>query len=170
MVFFVLESDRILQHHLQRHGAQVVVYRNAYPYFVNKLYQDSLVITNDGRNWHPATLRFFLYEAWLIAHDGQYRRILHSDVRDVVFQRDPFSEPWSAGIHAFLENPRLTIGNEPYNAAWIEACFGRSVLEKCADKPIACCGVILAEREDWRAFSRVYNDMRAPRKIRKGLD
>lgn len=157
VVFFVLESDRELRQRLERSGVTVVAYRNDYPYFVESQYHNYLTAPNDGRTWHPATLRFFLYEAWILAHRSQYQRILHADVRDVIFQRNPFEEPWPSGIHAFLENRRLTVGTEPSNATWIKFCFGELALQRVASKPIACSGVILGESDDWIAFLAIFN-------------
>jgi hypothetical protein len=157
VVFFILESDRELRQRLERSGITVVAYRNDYPYFVESQYLSLLTLPNDGRALYPGALRFFLYEAWIHAHRSQYQRILHSDVRDVIFQRDPFEEPWPAGIHAFLENRRLTIGTEPSNATWIKFCFGELALQRVAGKPIACAGVILGESAAWIAFLAIFN-------------
>jgi hypothetical protein len=157
VVFFVLESDRELRQRLERSGVTVVAYRNDYPYFVESQYHNYLTLANDGRAWPPASLRFFLYEAWLLAQGRLYERVLHTDVRDVIFQRDPFQVTWPSGMHAFLENRRLTIGNEPSNTIWIKACFGELALQQVASKPIACSGVILGQSAAWLAFLDVFN-------------
>ena len=159
IAWFVLESDHQLRQQLEHHGVIVVPYENQYPYFVDHSHYVDLPIEDDGRNWHPATLRFFLYEAWLNRHGSHYKRVLHADTRDVIFQCNPFSEPWPTGVHIFQEHPRLCIGNEPSNRAWIQACFGNDVLQQIASKPIACSGVILGSNPQWQRFLKDYNSI-----------
>lgn len=159
VAWFVLDSDHQLRQQLEHHGVIVVPYENQYPYFVDHSHFDDLPIEDDGRQWQPVALRYFLYEAWLNRHGSKYKRVLHADTRDVIFQSNPFSEPWPSGVHIFQEHPRLCIGNEPSNRAWIQACFGEDMLQEIAPNTIACAGVILGTNPDWQRFLKQYNSI-----------
>jgi hypothetical protein len=160
VVFFILESDKILRQRLERSGIVVVVYRNDYPFFVDRTYHNLLALPSDRRSWPPVSLRFLLYEVWLIAHGIDYDWILHSDVRDVIFQRDPFEDSCKKnGMHIFLESQHVTFGTERSNAVWVEACFGKSALLCISSRRIACAGVMLGSSLAWLMFLRAFNSI-----------
>jgi hypothetical protein len=60
--------------------------------------------------------RFHLYRRFLEERRGQFDLVLHTDVRDVMFQDDPFQriEPHGGGVF-FLESNHLLIGTSPTN-------------------------------------------------------
>ena len=60
--------------------------------------------------------RFHLYRRFLEARRGSFDLVLHTDVRDVMFQDDPFQriEPHGGGVF-FLESNHLLIGTSPTN-------------------------------------------------------
>lgn len=64
--------------------------------------------------------RFHLYRRFLEERLEQYRLVLHTDVRDVMFQDDPFSriEAHGGGVF-FLESNHLLIGTSPTNRGWL---------------------------------------------------
>ncbi len=89
--------------------------------------------------------RYELYQAWLAEHpevDG----VLMSDVRDVIFQDDPFAQPLIAPLMLPLEDPLLTLGSETNNAEWLRALYGRERWAELSDAPIACSGTVLGTR------------------------
>jgi hypothetical protein len=64
--------------------------------------------------------RFSLYRKFLETQRDRYELILHTDVRDVVFQEDPFAriEAYGGGVF-FLESDHLLIGNSYTNTVWM---------------------------------------------------
>lgn len=84
--------------------------------------------------------RYFLYREYLKKARTSLGAILLTDVRDVVFQRDPFDYPWSAGLNCTLEDRRMTLGACPHNAHWIRGHLGDEALALVSDKPISCSG------------------------------
>lgn len=91
-------------------------------------------------------LRYFLYRDYLRATARSCSRILLSDVRDVVFQRDPFDFPWPDGLNAVLEDRRATVGSCPFNSRWVREHLGADALAAMADKPVSCSGTTVGDR------------------------
>jgi hypothetical protein len=93
--------------------------------------------------------RFFIALQVLKAHPNIFENVLLTDCRDVVIQQDPFrlvDEQLMSGIE-----PEI-IKNERYTSKWIEAAYGRDVLDRIAERPVVCAGVTLgtaAKIEDY---------------------
>jgi hypothetical protein len=64
--------------------------------------------------------RFHLYRKFLESRQNLYDLVLHTDVRDVMFQDDPFSriDSFGGGVF-FLESNHLLIGTSPTNRGWM---------------------------------------------------
>ncbi|MFH1915475.1 MAG: hypothetical protein ABIK45_14530 [Pseudomonadota bacterium] len=92
-------------------------------------------------------LRYFLYRDYLLASADRHRRILLTDVRDVVFQADPFGAAWAKGLNCVLEDPRATIGGCPHNSRWVRRHLGEDMLTSVADRPVSCSGTLLADHD-----------------------
>jgi len=92
-------------------------------------------------------LRYFLYLEFLSGVGHEYGKILISDVRDVIFQRDPFSYSWKEGINCTLEDRRMTIGECPHNSHWIREHLGEDALFTVSGAPISCSGTTVADHE-----------------------
>lgn len=75
--------------------------------------------------------------------DRDYDYIMLADVRDIVFQGDPFARVDGADIYYFLESDR-TIGTCPINAGWMRQAFGEAVLRETAASPVSCAGTLIA--------------------------
>lgn len=69
--------------------------------------------------------------------------IMLSDVRDVIFQHDPFAGLGTGEILFCLESDR-TLGSCPINANWTRLAFGPEVLREFADRPVSCAGTLFA--------------------------
>lgn len=89
--------------------------------------------------------RFFLFRDFLERH-REIERVLLTDLGDVLFQADPFACEWRDGVHVFLEEESVRIGNCPFNSAWIRDLFDEETLEAIRDKPISCAGTIMGNR------------------------
>lgn len=86
--------------------------------------------------------RYRLYADWLAAHPEVDGALL-TDVRDVIFQGDPFVEPLEAELVLPLEDPLFTLGSETNNAEWLRTLYGRERWAELSDLPIACSGTVL---------------------------
>lgn len=92
-------------------------------------------------------LRYFLYLEYLKAEGRHFGRVLISDVRDVIFQCDPFDYSWAKGINCTLEDRRMTLGQCPHNGHWIRGHQGNEILAQIADEPISCSGTTVADHD-----------------------
>jgi hypothetical protein len=90
---------------------------------------------------------FGYYRAFLAECGATYDRVMIADVRDVLFQSDPFSVPLPHPVNFLAEAAGLTIGACVSNASWIRRGFGRAVLRELADKPISCAGTVIGSRD-----------------------
>jgi hypothetical protein len=92
-------------------------------------------------------LRYFLYRDFLATAPVPWHRILTTDVRDVIFQADPFTFPWPDGINCVLEDRRTTLGGCEHNARWIRGHQGEEALSRVADHTVSCSGTTVADHE-----------------------
>jgi hypothetical protein len=87
--------------------------------------------------------RYAIYLDYLRARRGRYDQVMMSDVRDVVFQGNPFDGVASPQCHFYLESASRTIGVDPTNARWVRGCFTAAeadALDKCR---ISCSGITI---------------------------
>lgn len=101
----------------------------------------------------PMEARFLRYERLLDLHP--HDRILICDVRDVVFQRDPFVDLRGPGLAVSIETRRYTIGDEPLNAKWVRDTYGQDVLSRIGANPVTCVGVTYGDREGMALYLRL---------------
>jgi hypothetical protein len=88
--------------------------------------------------------RHFLYCDYLLKHGGNFRNVFITDVKDVVFQRDPFDFAVGDRIHLAMENPDIPVGSCPWTSQWIVAGYSPEVLERLKDDELSCAGTTLA--------------------------
>ncbi|WP_319584236.1 hypothetical protein [uncultured Pseudodesulfovibrio sp.] len=97
-------------------------------------------------------LRYFLYLEYLRTCGQTYDRILISDVRDVLFQRDPFDFPWPDGVCCTLEDASATVGSCPFNARWVREHLGAPALDAITDRPVSCSGTTVGDHAAMLAY------------------
>lgn len=93
----------------------------------------------------PTESRFLRYLDFVL--DNPCERILLTDVRDVLFQSDPFASLPISGLAISMEVPDYTVGTEKWNSSRVRLIFGDAVLRKVADRPVSCSGVTAGDRE-----------------------
>ena len=87
--------------------------------------------------------RYAIYLDYLRARLARYDQDMMSDVRDVVFQRNPFDGIASPKCHFYLESAGRTIGEDPTNARWVRGCFSAAEAERLAACRISCSGITI---------------------------
>lgn len=87
--------------------------------------------------------RYAIYLAFLRARLSRYDQVMISDVRDVVFQRNPFDGIASPNCHFYLESAVRTIGEDPTNSRWVRGCFSAHEAERLAACRISCSGITI---------------------------
>ena len=90
--------------------------------------------------------RHVIYLDFMKHHGNRFRYVLTADIRDVVFQGNPFDNPYFRNVTAApmvfaLED--VFFGYELYNALWIKGIFGEHALPNFLGKQISNSGVVM---------------------------
>jgi hypothetical protein len=92
---------------------------------------------------HMHCARFAHYRSYLTRCGFNYDHVMLADIRDILFQRDPFDFEIPDGLSVFREDPGKTIGTCFSNSSWIRNGFGEAVLKELYHKPISCSGTTI---------------------------
>lgn len=92
-----------------------------------------------------ASHRFFLYKRF-IEKENNVEQIMISDVRDVIFQCDPFTVCNGNYLYCFTEDRSMTLSTCPYNSNWILQAYGANMLNELGHNPIICSGITIGNR------------------------
>jgi hypothetical protein len=91
------------------------------------------------------SLRYMHYYRCLLEDVPDADAVMISDLRDVVFQRDPFSDPVT-GLELYLEDSSVRIGNDDFNTRWLRNLFGQQFIDAKAGQPVSCSGTVVGTR------------------------
>jgi len=86
-------------------------------------------------------LRYGYYHDFLAAAPTRFDRVLVSDVRDVVFQSDPFAAPLD-GLELVMEDPSHHFAPDEFNGRWLRDLEGRAFTDAHAAKIPSCSGTV----------------------------
>jgi hypothetical protein len=86
--------------------------------------------------------RYAIYLDYLKARAAHYDQVMMSDVRDVVFQANPFAAIESPKCHFYLEAAR-TIAEDATNLRWVRGCFPAAEAEALSHHRISCSGITI---------------------------
>lgn len=92
------------------------------------------------------SLRYGHYYDVLRREASDAEEILITDVRDVLFQDDPFADA-PAGLEVFLEEPTETVGHSHFNTLWLRQLYGRRAVREMAGWAISCSGTVVGRRD-----------------------
>lgn len=104
----------------------------------------------DSAYWmvaHISMSRYIRYAELLRAVPGRYARVLLTDVVDVLFQADPFSNVPDGQLLCYLEVAGRSIGDCPLNSRWIQEIFGDRELRKLRNHGIICSGTTMGTQD-----------------------
>jgi Nucleotide-diphospho-sugar transferase len=87
--------------------------------------------------------RYFWYFLYLSRTVSDYRNVMLTDVRDVVFLRDPFDFEVGESANFFLEDEKFTLAANVNNRGWLAGAYGLQALEELGGFPISCSGVTI---------------------------
>ncbi|MEO8453667.1 MAG: hypothetical protein ABI454_00770 [Sphingomicrobium sp.] len=126
---------------IRKHDVEVVPYGGAFP-FVGDPHSDAPKSLPEPI--YVFNYRHFLYYDYLLKHGTRFRSVLLTDVKDVVFQGDPFEFALGDRIHVAMENPDIPVGSCPWTSQWILAGYPPEVLDRLKDEEMSCAGTTLA--------------------------
>lgn len=102
---------------------------------------------------HPVVARFSAY-ARILNQRPEVRNVVITDVRDVIFQSDPFAEPVSE-LEFFVENEAASLSSHAFNMKHMRAMVGDGLVRAIQDRACVCVGVVVGPREAVQRFSRM---------------
>lgn len=104
-------------------------------------------------------VRFPLYYVHLAQNRGRYANVMITDVRDVIFQRDPFDfEIGEEDLCCFLEDARTLIKDCAFNTKWLEWGFGPGAVSEVGDNITSCSGVTIGSYRAMMHYLQVMLD------------
>jgi hypothetical protein len=117
-------------------------------------------------------IRFALYYLFLINNREHYASVMLTDVRDVIFQRNPFDFDFGDNLCCFLEDSRIPISKCAFNSNWLLKGFGAETLEALGVKAISCSGINIGSYEAILEYLQVMLDhmLKLKSKHDKGID
>jgi hypothetical protein len=122
---------------------------------------------------HPFCARHYYYLAYLRECGGLYDHVMLTDVRDVIFQADPFAFEINGKLNVFMADRRKTIGTCPHNSASVVRGFGKKMLTNLHDRPVSCAGVILGNptvlTEHVRRLTMILNDIKPRQTVEQDI-
>lgn len=158
VVFFCSDISSVTARKLASRGVRLVHFQSEFPYTRDA----ALTKYNDrwpARNYEVTVLRFLLAYAFLKAHEGEYEYVMLTDVRDVIFQKDPFDFPIGDSLCCFSESEQII--HSPINVAWITEGFGGKTVEQIGRNTIVCSGTIIGSTARVLEFLDIFLDTAA---------
>ena len=116
-------------------------------------YPDRVKLIVLSKNAHSKFLiRFFAINNWLQSHSDHYKKVIFSDARDIVFQREPFEQIKSNGVYIFEETFNFT--TEETNPKWLKSCYGANYSKRFVDTGmnILCVGVVMGTQPEMKIY------------------
>lgn len=102
---------------------------------------------------HPVVQRFAAYDRWL-ADRPWVRQVLLTDVRDVVFQGDPFART-SDQLEVFTESEGSPLGAHAFNRKHLRALVGDALAGSMDARACICVGTVLGPADAISRFCRM---------------
>jgi hypothetical protein len=172
-VFFSTSMSRSSLSYLHDHGIQTIPFyypaiRNHQPLLygwslwkllLNKLKSRELRLKIARLVWDLFFIRFLFARNFLTAH-AEYSQVMLTDVRDVVFQRDPFA--WMEnrkGVFCFEEKQGRTIGECNSNSRMVREIFGEEGWTEMRKCQISCAGVTFGTRVELLEYLERFLDL-----------
>ncbi len=94
-----------------------------------------------GKGYHDLNSRFFMYDEFLNKYGERYGNVMLTDVRDVIFQADPFAATREKDVSFAVEDG--IISSSPYNYSWIKDVYGIELADEIGANPISCAGTTI---------------------------
>ncbi|WP_374951527.1 hypothetical protein [Mucilaginibacter sp.] len=149
IVIFVSETvSRTTRAAIKRQGALLVDYNTRHPYMTD--YATAFQAIVPGAS--ISNYRFILFREFLLTHQAEYQRVAMTDVRDVIFQRNPFTGLNENEIHVFLEDPVQTFRYSELNYQWSVAANGQSVTDTFINEVVSCAGFTIGGMQPVLAY------------------
>jgi hypothetical protein len=88
----------------------------------------------------------YLHYLDILEHSPDVDAVMITDLRDVIFQEDPFAEP-VRGLEVFLEDESVRLGHDHFNTLWLRELYGGEVVSALKGRPVSCSGTVVGARD-----------------------
>ena len=134
----------------QFYSGSVVVVTNNLDSAMSEYFEKQNIISYQVNDKFPMNLIYFIrwqyYKNVIEDHFPDVEKIIISDIRDVVFQDDPFSRLTDNAINWSIDPEKL--GNcLEHNGKWVRDIYGEEEFEKAKDQWILCAGLLGGTRQ-----------------------
>lgn len=131
------------------HNIECIDFSEEYPYIIDEKYKSNMgfLPPKINRKLHLFSLRYILYYLYITNCGKIFDNIMVSDIRDVIFQKDPFDFSINGKLNCSIESEEWPIGRSEFNANEIRDAFGVDALDKLKDKLISNCGVTIGPKD-----------------------
>ena len=119
---------------------------------------------------HLHCARHIYCHEYLTECGAGYDQVMLADIRDVVFQNDPFDFEMPEGLSVFMEDPSRTIGTCPFTSSWVRKGFGEAVVKELHHERIFCAGVIFGTATAMRDYFAQVLPLYFARKTNQSID
>jgi hypothetical protein len=111
------------------------------------------------------SIRFFMYYLYLSEYGKDYDKVLLTDIRDVLFQRDPFEFDFPNGLCCFLED--VSLRNCEYTSSWLRRAFGEYIIDEIGDRKVSCAGTTMGTRSAIMSYLETLIDYTLKSKLQR---
>lgn len=115
---------------------------------------EAVIAADSLMHWqpHPVVARFAVY-AQVLQGRTEIRQAVITDVRDVIFQSDPFRDVTDA-LQFFIEAEGRPLADHAFNLKHLQALFGEGMARDLGRKSCVCVGVVAGPAEAIVRFCR----------------
>ncbi|MBN2312203.1 MAG: hypothetical protein JXR94_24705 [Candidatus Hydrogenedentes bacterium] len=114
--------------------------------------------------------RYLVYRRFLESLGDSVTNVMLTDVRDVLFQRDPFDFARDDALCCFLEDPSVTLKSCPHNAIWFLNAYGSEALTELGDHRVSCSGTTIGPAWRIREYTaRITGELLAMSRRKPGI-
>ena len=115
---------------------------------------EAVIATDQLLHWkpHPVVARFAVY-AQVLQGRPEIQQAVITDVRDVVFQADPFKDA-SEALQFFIEAEDRPLADHAFNLKHLQALFGEAMARDLGRRACVCVGVVAGPTEAVIRFCR----------------
>lgn len=137
-IFIGPNTDQSVVTNLSKLGVELISYQNQFPY-IHAPHPDNFNSLPDPI--HIWNFRHFLYYDYLLKNEGKFRNILLSDIKDVIFQVNPFDFPLIDSLYVAME--RQSIADCEWTSQWILNGYDDAALDGIKQNNVSCAGTTL---------------------------
>ncbi len=138
VIFTSDTTSKTTKKFLKRNGAILIGFSTTYPFI--EQYREVF------KNIDPAVTinnyRFVLFLQFLLENGDKYQNVMLTDIRDVIFQDEPFSKLPNEKICFFLEDPIHNFTHEA-NYQWLCDATDKETANQLLNQTVSCAGVTI---------------------------